>query len=141
MVGPFFSRLSSDAHIAAEYDSTFEALHEKLAERAVEKRRERDAMLAAAQQPQELSREERLGPGGLDPVEVFESLPEPLQQAYEDKDVDALRAYIDSVPVAEAREIMRKMAGSGLWVPEPGEEGTLLRDEPDDEGAAATEAA
>jgi cell division cycle protein 37 len=151
VVRPFFTRLSSDAGVCAEYESTFEALYDKLYERAVEKRAEREAALreaeaaaaAEADEAQPLSREERLGPGGLDPVEVFESLPEELQKAYEDKDVDALRAFINGCPTAQARDIMRKMTGSGLWVPQPGEEGTLLREEEDDEEGeeAAEEAA
>ena len=129
VVRPFFSRLANDAPVAAEYESSCEALYSKLLERAAEKRREREAAEAEAQP---LSREERLGPGGLDPVEVFEALPEELQKAYEAKDTEALRAFINSVPVAEAKDIMRKMVGSGLWVPEPGGEGTLLRDDDDD---------
>ena len=134
VVKPFFLRLSSDAGIGAEYERSGDALFEKLWARALEKREERDAEAAARAAEADavpLSREERLGPGGLDPVEVFESLPEALQKAYEEKDVDALRAYIDSVPEAEARDIMRKMTGSGLWVPQPGEEGSLLRDDGD----------
>jgi cell division cycle protein 37 len=157
VVAPFFSRLASDDRVNAEYESTFEALYAKLLERAVEKRGEREAQLRelqaqaeadAAAEAQPLSREERLGPGGLDPIEVFESLPEPLQVAYEAKDTDALRAFINSVPTAQARDIMRKMTASGLWVPQPGEEGTLLRDEEDEDaggeeagGAAAEEPA
>ena len=139
---PFFSRLASDAPVAAEYERSCDALFEKLLERAGEKRRERDAALAE-EEATPLSREERLGPGGLDPIEVFESLPEALQKAYEEKDTDSLRAFINSVPVAEAKEIMRKMVDSGLWVPEPGGEGSLLRDDAEDEeeGDAAAEAA
>lgn len=133
VVRPFFSRLANDAAVAAEYESSCDTLYEKLLERAAEKRRERDA---AEQELQPVPREERLGPGGLDPVEVFESLPEVLQKAYEDKDTDALRAFINGLPVAEAKEVMRKMVGSGLWVPEPGGEGTLLRDDGEEEEEA-----
>ena len=39
----------------------------------------------------ELSREERLGPGGLDPVEVFESLPPDLQKCFETEDIPMLK--------------------------------------------------
>lgn len=38
-----------------------------------------------------LSKEERMGPGGLDPVEVFESLPESMQDAFESQDTAALQ--------------------------------------------------
>lgn len=132
--------------MAKEYESSCDALYDKLLERAVEKRREREAALAAEEEvATPLSREERLGPGGLDPIEVFESLPEPLQKAYEEKDTEALRAFVNSVPVKEAKEIMRKMVGSGLWVPEPGGEGSLLRegaeDEEEEEGGEGEEAA
>ena len=40
---------------------------------------------------EELSREERLGPGGLDPVEVFGTLPEAMQEAFQSKEVGALQ--------------------------------------------------
>ena len=128
VVRPFFTRLAADAGVLAEYDKSFEELHEKLVARAAEKKREREA--AAAAEPEELTREERLGPGGLDPVEVFESLPAALQKAYEEKDVQALRDFIEALPPAEGKKIMRDMAGSGLWVAEAGAEGTYLQ--PDD---------
>merc|ERR1711913_278487 len=37
-----------------------------------------------------MTKEERLGPGGLDPVEVFDSLPESLQLAFKAGDVEML---------------------------------------------------
>ncbi len=135
MVKPFFTRLASDERVSSEYEKAFEQLYEALVKRAGEKRKERDAELASLaaraheQDAHVLSREERLGPGGLDPVEVFESLPEPLQLAFEAKDTDALRAFIDSCELSEAKRIMRRMVDSGLWVPEPGQEGALLRDD------------
>jgi cell division cycle protein 37 len=104
-----------------------------------EARAEERAARAAAEaeaQLEEVPLEQRLGPGGLDPVEVFESLPEPLQAAYEARDTDALRAFVGAMPTAEARVLMRQMVDSGLWVPEPGEEGTLLRGEEAAEGGA-----
>lgn len=94
------------------------------------------AAAEAEAQLEEVPLEQRLGPGGLDPVEVFESLPEPLQAAYEARDTDALRAFVGAMPTAEARVLMRRMVDSGLWVPEPGEEGTLLRGEEAAEGGA-----
>ena len=138
MVRPFFARLANDAPVAAEYESSCETLYQKLLERAAEKRRERDAAAAAEAEATPLSRKERLGPGGLDPIEIFESLPKPLQKAYEEQDTEALRSFIEALPEAEAKVIMRNMVGSGLWVPEPGAEGTLLRDDgADEEGGAA----
>jgi cell division cycle protein 37 len=129
---PFFGRLA-EARVAAEYDKAFEGLLTALVARAAEKKveaaKEAAARAAAEAELEPLTREERLGPGGLDPVEVFESLPAPLQAAFEAKDATALRSFIDGCEEGVARDIMRRMVGSGLWVPEPGQEGTLLRDE------------
>lgn len=50
-------------------------------ERAEQKLREGDH--TSEEYEEELSREERLGPGGLDPVEVFKELPEAVRTAYE----------------------------------------------------------
>ena len=47
----------------------------------------------------ELSREERLGPGGLDPVEVFESLPSDLQKCFETEDIPMLKRVCTHVHV------------------------------------------
>lgn len=47
----------------------------------------------------ELSREERLGPGGLDPVEVFESLPPDLQKCFETEDIPMLKRVCTHVHV------------------------------------------
>jgi cell division cycle protein 37 len=77
---------------------------------------------------EEIPREQRLGPGGLDPVEVFESLPKPMQEAFESGSVDALRDYVNALPMQEARTHMRRMVDSGLWVATPGQEGTALQD-------------
>ena len=126
-VAPFFRRLSSDERVSSEYDKAFEALLEALIVRAKEKVAEA-AAAAAEEDLEELPREQRLGPGGLDPIEVFEGLPEALQTAYEARDTDSLRAFIDAQPLAEAKRLMRLMVDSGLWVPEPGEEGTLLQE-------------
>ena len=40
-------------------------------------------MDAAVAEYEEEEKQKRLGPGGLDPVEVFESLPEELQKCFE----------------------------------------------------------
>ena len=67
--------------------------------RAVDKRKEMDEAKArraelgedSDEEEVELSREERLGPGGLDPVEVFETLPEALQEAFQSQDTQKLK--------------------------------------------------
>lgn len=49
---------------------------------------------------------------GLDPLEVYEELPKALQEAYDSGDVATLRSYMDSVPLEEAKVIMKKMVGA-----------------------------
>lgn len=140
VVKPFFERLAGVPAVAAEYDAACEATLAALVKRAAEKVKERDeeAARAAAEGGDDavtqLSREERLGPGGLDPVEVFEQLPQALQEAYESKDVGRLRSHIDGLPLPEARRVMKLMVDSGLWVPEPGAEGSLLTEPQGAEG-------
>lgn len=63
-------------------------------------------------------RQARLGPGGLDPVEVFESLPESLQKCFESRDLDMLKEAITTLPEEEARYHMKRCVDSGLWVPD-----------------------
>ena len=49
-----------------------EAFKTRIRNRAIEKLKEQ---IEEAKQEEEIERQNRLGPGGLDPVEVFESLP------------------------------------------------------------------
>uniref|UniRef100_T1JMF2 Hsp90 co-chaperone Cdc37 n=1 Tax=Strigamia maritima TaxID=126957 RepID=T1JMF2_STRMM len=67
---------------------------------------------------EEEERKERLGPGGLDPVEVFESLPPALQKCFEERDIAMLQEEIAKMPEAEACVIMKRCVDSGLWVPD-----------------------
>ena len=128
----FFGRMS-DPEVAKEYEKMYEDYVDKLKKRAVDKKKEEDA--AAAEEAtrrlqlkgddkalEELPREERLGPGGLDPVEVFESLPKEMQDAFESGSVEALREYVNGLPLEDAKHHMKRMVDSGLWVPAPGEE-------------------
>ena len=110
----------------------------QLVQRAKEKKLEEEAEKFAAQSSlaqaaaiDEVPREERLGPGGLDPVEVFDSLPKEMQDAFESGDVDKLREFVNGLSMDEARHHMRRMVDAGLWVPKPGEEGSALQPGPD----------
>ena len=80
-----------------------------------------------------LSREERLGPGGLDPVEVFETLPESMQEAFEQKDTQMLQVALEAMEPDEAKRHMDACEASGLWVQNnSSEEATVV----DDDGLA-----
>lgn len=89
--------------------------------RAVVKRKEMDAEAkAAASEGQEVDlesipKEERLGPGGLDPVVVFESLPDAMKEAFESRNVDNLKAAIMKMDPNDAEYHMKLCVDSGLW--------------------------
>ena len=85
VVLPFFARIE-DPRYRSGFEEAVQDFIAKIQKRAIDKRKEMDA-----QEPVELSREERLGPGGLDPVEVFETLPESMQEAFEKKDTQMLQ--------------------------------------------------
>jgi cell division cycle protein 37 len=63
----------------------------------------------------ELPQEERLGPGGLDPIEVFESLPESMQEAFESRDTEKLKQALLNMSESEAEYHMKRCVDSGLW--------------------------
>lgn len=44
-----------------------------------------------------------MGPGGLDPVEVFPTLPEEMQRAFETKDMDLLKKALTSMTPQKQR--------------------------------------
>ncbi|CAM9268009.1 unnamed protein product [Pylaiella littoralis] len=89
----------------------------KVQNRAVEKRKEMEAEEKEDQDTTvELSKEERMGPGGLDPVEVFPTLPEQMQIAFETKDTPLLKKALLAMTESERKYYMKRCEDSGLWV-------------------------
>ncbi|KAG8042093.1 hypothetical protein G9C98_000084 [Cotesia typhae] len=112
-VGSFFSRIQiADVEYKKSFDDELEAFKERIRKRAQEK------VAEALKEAEEEERKARLGPGGLDPVEVFESLPEPLQKCFEAQDIPLLQQTIAAMPEDEAKYHMRRCIDSGLWVPD-----------------------
>lgn len=112
-VGPFFTKMQVAAN---EYKDGFyeelNAFKERIRRRAKEK------IEAAMREAEEEERQKRLGPGGLDPVEVFESLPESLKKCFESQDVALLQETLLAMPRDEAEYHMDRCVKSGLWVPD-----------------------
>lgn len=112
-VRPFFSRIKlGEKQYMEAFNSELEAFKERITKRAKEK------LQKAMEEYEEEERQKRLGPGGLDPVEVFESLPECLQKCFESKDIALLQKTITELPEEEARYHIKRCVDSGLWVPE-----------------------
>ena len=122
---PFFQRLENKEL----YDGFMEGVHgfiKRIEVRAVEKRKEIDEERAREAKERGASsddavdvstipREERLGPGGLDPLEVFESLPECMQEAFESREKSRLEEALMSMKPEEAEYHMKWCVDSGLW--------------------------
>ena len=73
-VGSFFTRIQiAEEAYKNSFDDELRAFKDRIRKRAAEKVEE------AIKEAAEEERKARLGPGGLDPVEIFETLPEVCQ--------------------------------------------------------------
>ncbi|XP_014471534.1 PREDICTED: hsp90 co-chaperone Cdc37 [Dinoponera quadriceps] len=112
-VGSFFSRiLIAEVEYKNSFEDELRAFKERIRKRAAEK------IADAVREAEEEERNARLGPGGLDPMEVFESLPESLQKCFETQDIPLLQQTIAAMPEEEATYHMKRCVDSGLWVPD-----------------------
>ncbi|CAK6445523.1 unnamed protein product [Pipistrellus nathusii] len=108
----FFTKIKTADHQYMEgFNDELEAFKERVRGRA--KLRIEKAM----KEYEEEERKKRLGPGGLDPVEVYESLPEELQKCFDVKDVQMLQDAISKMDPNDAKYHMQRCIDSGLWVP------------------------
>ncbi|XP_008156288.3 hsp90 co-chaperone Cdc37 [Eptesicus fuscus] len=108
----FFTKIkTADRQYMEGFNDELEAFKERVRGRAkirIEK---------AMKEYEEEERKKRLGPGGLDPVEVYESLPEELQKCFDVKDVQMLQDAISKMDPSDAKYHMQRCIDSGLWVP------------------------
>jgi cell division cycle protein 37 len=124
---PFFQRLEQREFLMGFLEGV-EAFIKKIISRAVTKKiemdRERELQAQgnskSAQNEhgvdlEEIPREERLGPGGLDPLEVIETLPVELQEAFESRDVEKLKDALTKMDPKDAEYHMKRCVDSGLW--------------------------
>mmetsp|Transcript_387 Transcript_387/g.792 ORF Transcript_387/g.792 Transcript_387/m.792 type:complete len:458 (-) Transcript_387:1384-2757(-) len=125
VIVPFFTRLEQKEMYDGFVEGV-EAFIKRIEVRAVEKRKEIDAERARearergaagddAVDVSSLPREDRLGPGGLDPLEVFESLPESMQEAFESREKEKLQEALLAMPPEEAEYHMKRCIDAGLW--------------------------
>lgn len=63
----------------------------------------------------QMSEEERKGPGGLDPVEIFESLPVSMQDCFKTGDVDMLKQVAQAMEPGEFDRHFKRCIDAGLW--------------------------
>jgi len=121
---PFFNRLEQREFLEG-FLAGVKVFIEKIEKRAVVKRKEIDAARAEEERSStvkkegvdlnEIPKEERLGPGGLDPLEVIETLPLSMQEAFESRDTDMLRKALLEMDPKDAEYHMNRCVASGLW--------------------------
>jgi cell division cycle protein 37 len=116
---PFFARLQQKEYLDG-FISGVKDFQEKIIKRAVTKKiemdREREGQDGTGVDLEEVPKEQRLGPGGLDPLEVIETLPKVLQEAFESRDVERLKEALLSLDPKDAEYHMKRCIDSGLWV-------------------------
>jgi cell division cycle protein 37 len=140
---PFFMRLDEKEHFAG-FTKAVDDFIARIQKRAVEKRKEMDRERAAELRREHIESGEKgpLGPGGLDPFEVLESLPIELRDAFESQDLPTLQAVLAAMEPKLAKECMKRCVDSGLWVPSNNE---IFEDEgeedDEEEGEVAPSAA
>mmetsp|Transcript_82885 Transcript_82885/g.239797 ORF Transcript_82885/g.239797 Transcript_82885/m.239797 type:complete len:451 (-) Transcript_82885:35-1387(-) len=118
---PFFQRLNQREFLEG-FLAGLETFKQKIISRAVTKKIEMDrarekehAVEKEGVDISQLPKEERLGPGGLDPLEVIETLPVSMQEAFESRDVDKLKEALLKMDQKDAEYHMKRCVDSGLW--------------------------
>nr|XP_033781396.1 hsp90 co-chaperone Cdc37 [Geotrypetes seraphini] len=108
----FFTKIkTADQQYMEAFNDELESFKERVRGRA------KARIEKALKEYEEEERKKRLGPGGLDPVEVYESLPVELQKCFDVKDVQMLQDTISKMDPTEAKFYMKQCIDSGLWVP------------------------
>lgn len=108
----FFARMATAQD---EYKKVFEDEIASLIDRVKDRAQAR--FDEAKKRAEEEEKANRLGPGGLDPLEVLESLPPAIKKAFEEQDTPALQAGFAALSKEDAEYHFKRVVDSGLWVP------------------------
>ena len=116
---PFFQRLQQREFLEG-FLAGMEVFVKKIISRAVTKKMEIDQARSSGVEKEgvdlsAIPREERLGPGGLDPLEVIPTLPEAMQEAFESRDIEKLKEVLSNMDRKDAEYHMKRCVDSGLW--------------------------
>jgi len=114
-IGSFFEKIQN---CVPEYREQFEKEISDFIKRI--ENRAKEKIQEAIKEQEEEEKQARLGPGGLDPIEVLESLPEELKSCFESRDIKLLQDTIAKMPEQEAVYHMKRCVDSGLWIPDGG---------------------
>ena len=112
-ISSFFNRISNaDQQYLDAFEDEIAAFKNRIRERAKVRRE------AALKEVEEEERVARLGPGGLDPLEVLETLPPALKECFEVQDIEKLQKVLTDMDETHARYHLKRCIDSGLWVPD-----------------------
>ena len=116
-IKPLFRKMLTNQQAFQAFQDHLEKYIEHVKTRAEVKKQE-----ATAEEDEyvPLEKGEHVGPGGLDPAEVFPSLPTVLQEAFGERSVDALKAALQTMSPEDANYHMQRCIDSGLWDPNGG---------------------
>jgi len=119
-ISSFFTKIQiADNEYKKAFQDELDAFIERIGCRAEQKIEEQmEEAKLEAQREEELDRQNRLGPGGLDPVEVFDTLPDALKECFESQDIQRLQDTIKNMNQDDARYHMKRCVDSGLWKPQ-----------------------
>ncbi|CCD63937.1 putative Hsp90 co-chaperone cdc37 [Caenorhabditis elegans] len=112
------------------YQDEVKAFEDRLRTRAQTKR---DAAMEEAEAEEKAERM-KSAPGGIDPQEVFEQLPEEMRKCFEAHDIEALKGVAQKMDEEVFKYHFDRCIASGLWVP-----GKADDDDDDEEAAPAEE--
>jgi len=119
-IKPLFKKMELNQEVAEGFADHLEKYIAHVKTRAEVKKKE---LAEAAEEEGEyvaLKKGEQVGPGGLDPAEVFETLPRVLQEAFGERDIEALKAALQTLSTEDAEYHMKRCVDSGLWDPAGG---------------------
>ncbi|XP_068583871.1 hsp90 co-chaperone Cdc37 isoform X1 [Cebidichthys violaceus] len=124
----FFSMIkTADKPYQDAFDRELELLKERI-RNCAQIRKE-----SAMKELEEDDGQERLGPGGLDPVEVYKSLPKEIQKGFDEKNIPMLQEAFNKLDLEEGKHHLQRCVDSGLWVPESLEEEEEEEEEEEDD--------
>ncbi|XP_026691243.2 hsp90 co-chaperone Cdc37 [Ciona intestinalis] len=108
----FFNRFEmSNADYMESFHDELNSFKKRVKERAEIRIQE------AIKKYEEEERQKELGPGGLHPGEVMETLPAVLRECFEKQDIPMLQKAISEMDQEDAKYHIKRCVDSGLWVP------------------------
>ncbi|KAI1727800.1 cdc37 hsp90 binding domain-containing protein [Ditylenchus destructor] len=114
----FFKKIrQADVSYMKMYHDEVDAFKERLRKRAQEKR---EAAMTEAEAEAKAKRVAE-SPGGLDPQDVFESLPEAMQEAFQSQSMEKMYQVAETMDPEVFQHHLQRCIDSGLWIPNAAE--------------------